>query len=121
MTRSRRGLPVAALIILLTTCLTACSGDADDVAATAAPTAGATTSVTGPATEVQGPRAGDATSEPFRTLDEADVTDEQRDACLQAIRAQLAAGKAASMPEECAVLPDAVVSELVGKALGGDS
>jgi hypothetical protein len=52
-------------------------------------------------------------------MDAADVTEEQKKACLDAIVVQIRNKKGGDMPQECAILPDAVLGPVIEKALSG--
>ena len=102
----------AASAVLAAVLLSACGNQAGTGTPAPAPTT-ASPSV-GPSV---GPSAG--TDPSAGTVDPADVTEEQKQACLDAMLQQLRAKKGGTMPEECAILPNQVVGELVQQALSG--
>lgn len=104
--------------LLLAVLLSACGNEAGDGTPAPSPNVDASPAQTSP--EV-GPSIGPPTgADPGGgTVDPADVTDEQKQACLDAMLTQLREKKGGTMPEECAILPNEVVGELVQKALSG--
>lgn len=96
--------------VLTVVLLAACSDDGGSGTPSPSPSASSAPAETSPAAD---PSASDG------TVDPADVTDEQKKACLDAMVKQLGEKKGGSMPQECAILPRDVVTELIQQALSG--
>jgi hypothetical protein len=115
--------------VVLGVLLVAGCGSGADVGDTGGPDPSATSAAAPSPSATQAPQGPQAAPSPSdapstsegtrKTIAAADVTDAQREACLQAILAQLMAKKGGVLPPECAILPDSEVGPLVTKALSG--